>query len=290
MAEEKIQIVNLLVGNPGLGKSTICTSLTGKAFKSGLSKGKGLTTIFDHKPVESGPMKGEIVGDSPGLDDPKTREAAALEISKALKLQAYYKIFFLVRLQNGRMVPSDLDTVKAVMGSLPQNTPYYVIFNQIATDQEMEWIHEGEYLTYFHTEPTRLHAIKMIPSILGGANAVLPAEHLHELSNFMQACPPSNKIEVEHVRDIETREALWKKMTEEHERKIEELKQQSAQEKAAAVKEANKKQKEKYSQALDQATKLGWNVLAIIGQEIGKFLGMKNRPRDVKLKLDDDDE
>ena len=88
----------LFVGNPGGGKSTLLNSLLGKLhFKSGVSFGQGLTTLFD-----SSVQDGVTFCDTPGLLDTALRQQAAEEITKALKQDGVYRIFFVVTLEAGR--------------------------------------------------------------------------------------------------------------------------------------------------------------------------------------------
>ena len=116
----------LLIGNPGTGKSTILNGLIGKPkFKSGISYGIGMTYQLDK--VRDG--KHEFM-DTPGLSDVKRRDAAAEAITKALKQNGHYKIFFVITLQNGRVKPEDVATMNLVLKAAPI-THYGIIINQV---------------------------------------------------------------------------------------------------------------------------------------------------------------
>src|SRR5690606_33779598 len=84
--------VVVFVGNPGVGKSTLCNSIFGQAiFKSGVSLGKGMTAHNREHMHE-----GQLYIDTPGLDDidEEMCQQAASGIEKALKHNNNYKIVF----------------------------------------------------------------------------------------------------------------------------------------------------------------------------------------------------
>src|SRR5689334_8685035 len=77
-------------GNSGVGKSTLCNSIFGKAaFESGLSNSTGLTSAKQE--LAHG---GRLYIDTPGLNDvdPEKNKIYAKEIEKALKSKANSKI------------------------------------------------------------------------------------------------------------------------------------------------------------------------------------------------------
>jgi energy-coupling factor transporter ATP-binding protein EcfA2 len=123
----------IMIGNPGVGKSTLLNMLLGvAAFKSGGSDdGLGVTSALQvYKNSD-----GITFIDTPGLADVKRREQAAKEIERALKLepQARYRIVFVTTLLNGRVLPQDLATIRAVLEAL-RDVPelfYGVVINQL---------------------------------------------------------------------------------------------------------------------------------------------------------------
>ena len=108
----------MFIGNPGSVKSTTCNAILGQvAFNSGLHT-TGLTTESSQHPWEhEGVM--HAITDTPGLADVNMRKEAAEEISKALKGDIIYKIFFVVTLESGRVRPADLITIDLVLDCLP---------------------------------------------------------------------------------------------------------------------------------------------------------------------------
>jgi len=118
----------MLVGNPGVGKSTMLNSMMGDLFfHSGYSPGSGLTYQLDKKSVN-----GNHFFDTPGLADMKKREQAAVAIEEALKLNGTYKIIFVICLEAGRVSPQDVATIKCVLTACKViSNRYGVIINKV---------------------------------------------------------------------------------------------------------------------------------------------------------------
>jgi len=129
----------IFCGNPGVGKSTLLTSVSNIQFESGFSWGEGLTSKLDFK--ESPDLPGVRFCDTPGLADIEMSKRAAEAITGALTYCANHKrralIFFIVTVESGRVKPDDLFTIKQVMGSItfpngekPSKNDYGVIINK----------------------------------------------------------------------------------------------------------------------------------------------------------------
>lgn len=134
----------ILLGNPGVGKSTLGSTFSGSVFKSGPSWGRGCTTESAHNKDGKGRNIRWI--DTPGLGDAEIREQAATEIENALTAAMHknrgVKLVFVCFLQAGRVNPLDLSTINDVMtkielpnGSCPGPNSYTVLFNKV--DPEM---------------------------------------------------------------------------------------------------------------------------------------------------------
>jgi GTP-binding protein EngB required for normal cell division len=132
MPTHDVNQCTLMIGNPGVGKSTILNGLVGEPlFKSGNSFGRGLTQVLQIEQASSGAM----YGDTPGLADVELRQKAAEEICKALKTNhGRYQLIFVVTEEAGRIRPVDVATIKLVLDALSKDRrmPYGIIVNKIS--------------------------------------------------------------------------------------------------------------------------------------------------------------
>jgi len=125
-------------GNPGVGKSTLLSSISGCHFESGISFGAGLTAKLQFQIDPHN--KDTRWADTPGLADIELAELAAKAINEALndasKNKRKVKIFFVVTAESGRIRPADHLTINKVMGCIKvtdkksKDNTYGVIVNK----------------------------------------------------------------------------------------------------------------------------------------------------------------
>ena len=118
----------IFVGNPGAGKSTLLNALLGRVeFRSGTSIATGLTAHLQWAKDDTGIE----YGDTPGLADVRKREAAAEEISSALRAGGVYQLVFVLTLESGRVKPDDIATIQLVLTAIKKEMRYGIIVNKV---------------------------------------------------------------------------------------------------------------------------------------------------------------
>jgi len=158
LKEDQVDNV-ILVGNPGVGKSTILNSLMGEArFRSGVSA-SGVTEI-----LQSQDFMGIKYVDTPGLDEYKKRKQAGEEIERALKQNGSMKLIFICVTEGGRVRSSDLATIDIVLGAFREgfkkNIRYGILVNKM-DDENYEII--DEIIKQFDNVEIRTQHIDFMP-------------------------------------------------------------------------------------------------------------------------------
>jgi GTPase SAR1 family protein len=141
MNRENVRENRLFLGNPGTGKSTLINCLVGqRVFDSGVNWGGGLTQEYQKY------VRDNIAYmDTPGLADRAIVRQAAEAIQTALSDPGTYKLFFMVRLQNGRVVSDDLATIERVLDSIDmRDIPFAILINNLGPRQYATMMRQGE--------------------------------------------------------------------------------------------------------------------------------------------------
>jgi GTP-binding protein EngB required for normal cell division len=203
--------VILFCGNPGVGKSTLCNSVFGKAmFNSGISLGTGMTEekqeyIHDNK----------LYIDTPGLSDVEKREKAAEEIEEALKHNNNYKIVFVAVLEEGRIRADDLVTINTVCDALKGvNFEYGLIFNKV-TKKTIQKINQSgltqealrRYLKPLSKQPSSVIILSKDDDIEGEDNMYFQSndENRGKLLRFLNDLK-ANMVEKVRVRKLDIKD------------------------------------------------------------------------------------
>jgi GTP-binding protein EngB required for normal cell division len=254
----------LMIGNPGVGKSTILNGFAGKfLFKSGTSFGKGLTYQLDEARVGN-----RIFMDTPGLADIEMRKKAAEQITLALKKGGEFKIFFVVTLEAGRVKPADVTTIKLVLDAIPINNGEYSIIVNKLEPEDLETLltdkdaRNSVLQGIMATMPKKtmwFHWATRQDSLAGKKDQILPLDA--EFEKFIENAP-SVFIPSEAVKDIQTDQ--FEQLTEKFETMISKMKEDTQALKAqmekdrALFEDMLKKAREenrRLSDKLDDATK-----------------------------------
>ncbi|OWZ24264.1 hypothetical protein PHMEG_000743 [Phytophthora megakarya] len=196
----------LFLGNPGTGKSTLINCLVGKqAFRSGVSWGGGLTQEYQR--IQHNDI---AYMDTPGLADQTIITKAAEAITTALRQHGVYKLFFMVRINNGRVVSEDITTIERVLDSIDfhgNRALYSVVINNISKKQFEKLKNRGyefeQVTSVINSRKYPATAFCLIPKIdeldeESGKVVQLP----HEIRYFIENEAPTIRIEANNVKDI----------------------------------------------------------------------------------------
>merc|ERR1712087_862831 len=211
----------LMVGNPGVGKSTILNGFANKVlFESGPSFGAGKTKVLQSETVGA-----DTFMDTPGLADINLRKQAAAAITEALQKGGVFKIFFVVTLEAGRVKPADRTTMELVLASAPISH-YGVIINKLEDEEHEALMGEPEaqdlvkagLLNKLPTPSLYFHFEKRRSDLAGKKNQGLGLGE--EMKKFIVSVPEVN-IAVKDVKGIRIDE--FEAMTEKFETLIAQL-------------------------------------------------------------------
>lgn len=209
----------IMMGNPGSGKSTLLNSIIGKVvFKNGFSAGGGLTQklqLFEYNNIK--------YGDTPGLNDIKSREQAAREICSALRQTGTFVLVFVITLESGRLKPDDLSTMSLILNSFKKDLIHDIRYNVLINKVKPRHISEDlliEVSSYLNQMIFKPSLIKCIPESndLDGDNIAGRAPK--ELIEALTECE-TMEIRKEGVSNIEVKD--WEPLRAEFQKKLEEL-------------------------------------------------------------------
>jgi ribosome biogenesis GTPase A len=163
LQQQQVEEVVVVLGNIGVGKSTIYNTMLQKAaFSSSISDNEKEVTINQQTHIHNKKLYIEI--DTPGLsDEPGKWSQTAATIEKALQHNNNYKIVFVVTLETGKIRPEDVINIETVCNAINVPSKYGLIFNK-ATQEIMEDISKRgleSYLTPLKQKPYASVILKM---------------------------------------------------------------------------------------------------------------------------------
>ena len=200
----------LFIGNPGTGKSTLANCIAKKVlFESGISFGSGKTYQLSKK--KHGGIR---YLDTPGLADMKMQQNAASLITKALKQDGKYQVFFVVTLSSGRVRAEDLATIWLVLQNAPDIDSVNIIINKLSPQEYQMFQNNDERSRLF--APLKLmsgrHKYRIL--LLKHSSRLQDAENMientPELNNFVEDTPWFD-LDSSNVNEIPGDDELFKK-------------------------------------------------------------------------------
>jgi len=196
--EPKIDVI--FCGNPGVGKSTLLSCISGVQFESGVSFISGKTQELRFQ--SSGKMPGFRFADTPGLTDVTTCKKAGKQITKAFEsardCRRYVMIVFVLIANGGRIRPEDLWTIRNVMDAVTiegrqdeKDNLYSIIINNCDFMRNERWAQQGmnQFKAYFCKKSVAvpyttslLYFIPVIEELVGQENVTV---EMPELTKFL---------------------------------------------------------------------------------------------------------
>ena len=154
--------------------------------------------------------------DTPGLADIKMRQVAAGAITKALKQNGQYQIFFVVVLSAGRLRPEDLTTIWLVLLNAPKITLVNIIINKLSKGEYESLRNKDGMIKSSFLAPLEMMGMRtkcnvfflLQDQMLADANDAWA--HYPELDNFVNNASWVN-VDSRFVNDIPGDEESFKK-------------------------------------------------------------------------------
>jgi len=282
MSDGKPNIDVIFCGNPGVGKSTLLSCVSGLQFESGISFISGKTQELRFQ--TSNKMPRFRFADTPGLSDVMTCVEAGKHITNAFKnAQAsdrYVMIVFVVVPTRGRIRPEDLCTIRNVMDAISieerkeeTDNLYNIIMNQCDFMKIGRLAEEGmrQFRAYFCTESAAvpyttslMHFIPMIDKLDGAENTRM---EMPELTKFLMRCSLGKIKKVNQIKVDNLNEQLaeMKAAQKETDKQVEEL-LNDKKKLEQTVADLNAKHEERMKNMSLQ------DVLKVLGKEVKKWI------------------